>query len=89
METKTTIPKIQSLAIVLILAFIFNILGGSFISLYITNILSPQEYSHFELTINYASIIKISLGYLLNIILSIWIFSQSKDKTKIQFHGQH
>ena len=82
MNLKESIPKINSIAIFLIIAFILNIVGGYIITPYLTSIFSPENYMDYTLTVSYASIIKLTLGYLLNIILAFWTYKQAKNQNE-------
>ena len=36
-----------------------------------------EEYGQYSLTVNTATILKLALGYLLNIILAVWVYQES------------
>ena len=82
MNLGETIPKISSLAIILIILFILNIAGGYLITPYLTSIFGMEEYGQYSTTISVATIVKLTLGYLLNIVLAIWTYREAKRQNE-------
>lgn len=82
MNIGETIPKINSIGIILIILFILNIAGGYLITPYLTSIFDVEEYSKYSLTIRVASIIKLTLGYILNIVLAIWTYREANKQNE-------
>ena len=82
MNLGETIPKISSLAIILIILFILNIAGGYLITPYLTSIFGVEEYGQYSMTISVATIVKLTLGYLLNIVLAIWTYREAKRQNE-------
>jgi len=82
MNLGESIPKINSIAVILIILFILNITGGHLLTPYLTSIFGVEEYEQYSMTINVASIVKLTLGYLLNIVLAIWTFRETKKQNE-------
>jgi len=82
MNLGESIPKISSIAIILIVLFILNIIGGYLITPYLTSIFGEEEYGQYSMTISVASIVKLTLGYLLNIVLSVWTYREAKKQNE-------
>jgi O-antigen/teichoic acid export membrane protein len=82
MNVGERIPKINSIGIILIILFILNILGGYLITPYLTSIFGAEEFSQYSMTVSVASIVKLSLGYLLNIFLAVWTYREAKRQNE-------
>ncbi len=82
MNLGETIPKISSLAIILIILFLLNIAGGYLITPYLTSIFGAEEFGQYSMTISVATIVKLTLGSLLNIVLAIWTYRETKRQNE-------
>jgi hypothetical protein len=82
MNIGESIPKIDSIGIVLIILFILNIGGGPLMIPYLTSRFGVEEYSQYSMTISVASIVKLTLGYLLNIVLAIWTYREANKQNE-------
>jgi len=82
MNLGESIPKISSLAIILIILSIVNITGGHLISPYLTSIFGVEEFSQYTMAVSVATIVNLTLGYLINIALAIWTYRESKKQNE-------
>ncbi len=82
MQTDSTIPKIQTIAVLLIIAFFANLLFGFFARPFLLAILSEQDYGYYQVNIHVATIITVTLNYILNIIVAIWTFKEAKRQNE-------
>jgi O-antigen/teichoic acid export membrane protein len=78
MKISDSIPKISSIAVILILLYLLNIFGGYLLSPYLTSIFGMEEYGQYTSAVSIATIVNLVLGFLLNIILSIWAYKETK-----------
>ena len=82
MNLGESIPKINSIAVLLILAFILNMFGGYLLTPYLTMLFSPEEYGQYILGLNTASMIELVLSSILNIIVAIWTYREAKKQNE-------
>lgn len=80
MKLNDSIPKISSIAILLVVLYLLNAFGGPLLTPYFTAIFNSEEYYQYTNAVKTASIIDIGLSSVLNIVLSIWIFKQAKKQ---------
>jgi hypothetical protein len=85
MNLGESIPRINSIAIILIIIFIINIGSGFLLTPYLTSIFGGEEYFQYSFLINIATTVKLTLGYLLNIVLAVWTFREAKIQNEKPF----
>ncbi|QJD09387.1 hypothetical protein MY04_05635 [Flammeovirga sp. MY04] len=78
MNLVETIPKINKIGIILIISFGINILLGPFLTPIYTSIFTPDEYGLIKISVLSATSIEYTLSFIVRIILSVWIYKESK-----------
>jgi ACR3 family arsenite efflux pump ArsB len=73
MPLDDTIPKISKIAIFLIIAFILNVFTSSLFAPFLASQISRNEYATVSITTSIVNTISLILGFLLNIIIAVWI----------------
>lgn len=82
MDLNRTIPKIDKVAILLIVAFILNLLFSTLSIPFLTAFLSVGDYAQYKLSVSTATIINLIFGYLLNIIVAIWMYREARKQNE-------
>ncbi|MBZ0244729.1 MAG: hypothetical protein K8H85_02175 [Cyclobacteriaceae bacterium] len=82
MNLGDSIPKINSIAILLIVVFILNIVATPILSPYLTRILTPSEYGDYTTSTAYATFIRTALSSLLNIVVAIWTYREATKQNE-------
>lgn len=76
-DLKFSLPGINKIAIALIIAFLVNMFFTPLLRPYLLSIFNAEEFAYYSLNIQVASIIGYSISYLVNIVVAIWVFSES------------
>ena len=85
MNTNFNLPKISGLAIVLIILFILNLLASLLEKPLLTSIFSPGEYGQYTIAVKTATLAKLTLSYLLNILLAFWLYNEARKQNEKPF----
>jgi hypothetical protein len=82
MHLDDTIPKIDKIAVVLIIAFILNLLFSTLSTPFLTSFFGFSDHARYSLGVHTATIINLIFEYLLNIIIAIWTFREAKKQNE-------
>jgi NhaP-type Na+/H+ or K+/H+ antiporter len=80
----TTIPKIDKIAVLLIAAFIINLGSTSLSTLFLGRLFNfnMTELNFYKLNVSVATMINMTIKYLVHIVISIWIFRETKKNNE-------
>lgn len=82
MHPDNTIPKVDKIAILIIIAFIINLLFSTVATPFLTAFFSAGDYAQYRLGVSTATIITLIFQYLLNIIIAIWTFREARRQNE-------
>ena len=82
MHLDDTIPKVSKVAILLIIAFILNLLFSTLSTPFLTTFFGVEDYAQYKMSVSTATIINLGFGYLLNIIIAIWTYKEAKKQNE-------
>ena len=82
MNIDNTIPKIDKIAILLIIAFILNLLFSTLYTPFLTAFFSVSDYAQYKMNVSSATIVNLAFGYLLNIIIAIWTYREARKQNE-------
>lgn len=77
-----TIPKISKIAILLIVAFLLNLLFSTLSTPFLTAFFGVGDFAQYKMSVSIATIVNLILGYLLNIIIAIWTYREAKKQNE-------
>jgi hypothetical protein len=77
-----TIPKINKVAILLIIAFILNLLFSTLSTPFLTAFFGVGDYAQYKMSVSAATMVNLIFGYLLNIIVAIWKYREAKKQNE-------
>jgi hypothetical protein len=89
MYSGDTIPKMDKIAIVLIIAFILNLLFSTLSTSYLTALFGLSDYTQYSVSVHAATIINLIFGYLLISSLQYGHSERRKNKMKDPGHGPY
>jgi O-antigen/teichoic acid export membrane protein len=82
MHLDDTIPKVNKVAILLIIAFVLNLLFSTLLTPFLTAFLGMEDYAQYKMSVSTATIINLMFGYILNIIIAVWTYREAKKQNE-------
>jgi hypothetical protein len=82
MHLDDTIPKVSKVAVLLIIAFILNLLFSTLSTPFLTSFFGVSDYAQYKMSVSVATIINLTIGYLINIVIAIWIYREAQKQNE-------
>ncbi len=82
MNLNNSVPKISKIAILLVVAFVLNLLYSALSTSLLKVFFGPADYGEYLLNVSIASIVQFVLAYLVNIIIAVWAYREAKKQNE-------
>jgi NhaP-type Na+/H+ or K+/H+ antiporter len=80
MNSNTTVPRIDTIAIVLIIAFLLNLSFQTLSPPFLKMFFGMEEFSVYNINVHIATIVNLTMAYLLNIVTAVWTYKEAKKQ---------
>jgi hypothetical protein len=78
MDVNNAIPRIEKVAILLIVLFAVNLLFSTLSTPFLTTFFSSLDYAQYRLNVSVATIITGILHSIINIVVAVWMFNEAR-----------